>query len=590
MPNQIDYLSEKYQLQSNIEVDKRLFELTSLFEISQILNSSLELKQVLTNMLFIPMGRLMITKGIILLKENSDFIIKIAKGVSEKLTLDKFTSEEVVTDSYFLPKVHRFPKRAKKYVDFMSTHNFSISIPLITQGKVAGLLLFGSKLNKKGFTEEELNFLESLANISTPAIENAAKVQEIIGINKELDQRIQQLKTLFDIAQGLSATLDTNKIEKLLTYALMGQMLVNHYVILIKENLNSVRIESKGFNKEPMENLLDDLSQFSNLESAQLISDFTDSKLKNRFSRLGARIFIPMRHQNKMLGLILLGDKINKQPYTPIDLEFLSTLVSQAVVSLENARLFKEALEKQKIEQELQVATNIQKKLLPREIPDIPGFDVWGKNIPSKEVGGDYFDIIKIDEHNFALTVADVSGKSVPASLLMANLQAALRIIIKEQMPLNQMVVKLNDLIYHNTDLDRYITLFVGILNSYTNEMDYVNAGHNPPLVISENGEVQFLEEGGIILGMLPEYPYSMGKITFKSNDLLLCYTDGINEALNMKDEEFGEERLTAYAVENRKKTTKQLVESLISEIKIFSKGVEQSDDITLLLAKKYKN
>jgi sigma-B regulation protein RsbU (phosphoserine phosphatase) len=442
-------------------------------------------------------------------------------------------------------------------------------------------------LNKNNFSNEELKFLESLANISTPAIENASKVMEVKRINQELDQRIQQLRTLFDIAQGLSATLDAAKIEKLLTYALMGQMLVNKYAIIIKVNHDQLRLETKGFAREMLESLTMDFPQLSQKESSELINNFSDEKLKLRLERIGAQVFIPMRHQNEMLGLILLGDKINKKPFTPLDLEFLSTLVNQAVVSLENARLFKETLEKQRIEQELQVATTIQKKLLPREIPNVNGFDVWGTNIPSKEVGGDYFDVIPINNNKFALAIGDVSGKSIPASLLMANLQAALRIIINEDTPLNNIVGKLNNLILNNTDLDKYITFFVGILDNQTNEFTYVNAGHNSPIFIKKNGEQNLLETGGIILGMLKDFPYQMGKILFSQNDLLVCYTDGVNEAINTLDEEFGEKRLEDYIIHNKNKTCQQLVEGIVKEIYTFSQDSEQTDDITLLVTRK---
>jgi sigma-B regulation protein RsbU (phosphoserine phosphatase) len=233
------------------------------------------------------------------------------------------------------------------------------------------------------------------------------------------------------------------------------------------------------------------------------------------------------------------------------------------------------------------VAKSIQKKLLPREIVQIQGYDTWGINNSSKEVGGDYFDIIPVSPQRFALAIGDVSGKSVPAALIMANLQAGLRTIISENPHLDQVVGKLNTLIYHNTDLDKYITFFIGVLDAESHEFTYVNAGHNPPLFIDSKNNFHLLEEGGIILGMMPDFIYKVGKIKFKADDVLVCYTDGVNEALNLEEEEFGEERLKELIIKHRELDSQQLSDKIIEEIYRFSEGVPQYDDITLLMTKR---
>ncbi len=587
MSNQFNYLSEKYKSANIKEVNERLIELSSLFEISQILNSSLELNHVLNNVLLIPMGRMMISRGMILIKKNNYYVPRLIKGLPKFVEEQKFYLNEIATNEAFLPEKQAIDPKVQHFAQFMLDNHLSVAIPIASQKKLLGLALYGQKLNKKPFTEDEINFLKSLANISGKTIENALQVEEIQGINKELDQRIQQLKTLFDIARGLSATLDQNKIKKLLTYALMGQMLINRYALIFYNSVDGTQVEAKGFLKDIIESIAETLRQIPYLESAILIQDIENEYIQERLVRLGVQVLIPMRHQNKLLGIILLGEKINKNTYSTVDLDFLSTLVSQAVVSLENARLFQETLEKQRIEQELQVARQIQKKLLPKEIPQIPGYDVFGINISSKEVGGDYFDIMNISDYQHALAIADVSGKSVPASLLMANLQAGLRLLIKENIELSTLVGRLNNLIYQNTDLDRYITFFIGILDSQKNIFRYVNAGHNPPLIYHSDGTVKLLEEGGLILGMLPEYKYQTGLVQFTPGDLFVAYTDGVTEALNTFEEEFGEERLINYVKEKYRENLHQIAQGLIRTIKEFTLKTEQADDITLLLMKK---
>ncbi|MEJ2050354.1 MAG: SpoIIE family protein phosphatase, partial [Calditrichota bacterium] len=476
---------------------------------------------------------------------------------------------------------------SKNFISFLSNYKLAIAVPIISQNQLKGLALYGHKLTKQAFSEEEIDFMLSLANLSATAVVNALKVEEIKNINLQLDERVQQLKTLFDIAQGLSATLDSDKIVKLLTYALMGQMLVYHYAIVIQRNGDLQKMDCKGFLQDNIEILSKELSKYPELQSPAIIDTLSNKELKDQLWNIGARIFIPLRHQNQNIGYILLGEKINKQKYSDVDVEFLTTLINQAVISIENARLFKETLEKQRIEQELQVAKTIQSKLLPREIIPIPGYDFWGINKSSKEVGGDYYDVIGISDRTIALAIADVSGKSVPAALLMANLQAGLRSLIRENIPLNQIVGRLNILIHQNTDIDKYITFFVGTLNVVSHEFIYVNAGHNPPILYHQNGALDLLDVGGIILGMIPDYQYQTGKIILQPKDTLVCYTDGVNEALNSNEEEYGEEQLQNFIAQKHDLNAHALAEALVSDILRFTRGTPQYDDITLLIGKR---
>jgi sigma-B regulation protein RsbU (phosphoserine phosphatase) len=587
MPGFYDYLSDKYNTENIQAINQRLIELSSLFEISQILNSSLDLKNILNNILLIPMGRLMVSKGVFFLKSDQNFLAKFWKGLSSEIETVTLTISDIPTDKSYLliPDIRQ--NKYGKLVQLTRRYNLALMIPIYSREELIGILFYGYKLNKQPYTEEEKDFLTSLANLSANSIENALKVEEIQNINTQLDQRIQQLKTLFDIAQGLSATLESDKIIKLLIYALMGQMLVYHYGIIVCNQDGILKIDCKGFLQDNMESLVLQEPELKKIDSASLVENLEKVSLRKKLNKMRARVFIPMRHQNKFLGFIILGDKINKQKYSGTDLEFLSTLVSQAVISIENARLFRETLEKQRIEQELQVAKTIQKKLLPREIISIKGYDIWGLNNSSKEVGGDYFDIIPISELKVALAIGDVSGKSVPAALIMANLQAGLRTIISESLGLNEVVSRLNRLIYQNTDLDKYITFFVGILDNQSNEFYYVNAGHNPPILQHQGGSVSMLEEGGIILGMLPDYTYKTGKIKIQHSDILICYTDGVNEALNKKNEEYGEERLKDFIKANRNLNSRDLAEKIVDSISQFTAGAAQYDDITLLVVKR---
>jgi sigma-B regulation protein RsbU (phosphoserine phosphatase) len=587
MAQLLDYLSEKYQPDSIDEVNRRLLELSSLFEISQLLNESLELSRVLNNVLFIPMGRLMIPRGAIILKLRGEYKVVMAKGIPGELKSKTFPADSIPEECFAIQQFNPDNGKDSEIYQFAKTARLEISVPFMYNNQPLGLMLFGPKLKKGDFTKEETDFLLSLANLSATTIENALQLEEIKQINRQLDERIQELKTLFDIGQGLSSTLDYSKILKLLVYALMGQMLITKYAIILKNESHFSIHENKGFNEDFLETLYSQLHKESQSQAAVVAQNLADETAVTLCAKHGVQVVIPMRHQEKLIGYIFLGAKISGQAFSETDLEFLTTLVSQAVISLENARLFEETLEKQRMEEELNVARNIQKKLLPKSIPQIEGYEIYGMNTSSKQVGGDYYDVIPIDENRLALAIGDVSGKGVPASLLMANLQSALRVMMVPEVNLAEVVEKLNTLIYNNTGLDKFITFFIGILNTKKHTLEYVNAGHNNPILCSPQNEMRFLDIGGIILGIMPGYSYNTGSISLKKGDFILTYTDGVNEAINPGEEEFGEERLYELVKSHTKQPVKQIVENVWQAIDKFAAGYPQADDVTMLAVRR---
>ena len=588
MAQLLDYLSEKYQQESLDEINRRLLELSSLFEISQLINESLELSRVLNNILFIPMGRMMLSRGAIILRIDDEYRVVMAKGIPEALQSARLNIDEI-PQSFFYTNDKSLPNSEGGIADFARQSKLEIAVPFISGRKTLGLMLFGAKLTRQPFSGEETDFLKSLANISASTIENALKLEEIQKVNRQLDEKVHELKTLFDIGRGLSSTLEYNKILKLLVYALMGQMLISKYCILVCDDDGPAIHENKGFDFKGLESLMKKLMKLKLRSEAFLPENCGNKRLLKSLEKMDVHALIPMTHQDKCLGYILLGPKISGQGYMKSDLEFLTTLVSQAVISLENARLFEETLEKQRLEEELNLARNIQKKLLPKSIPDVEGYEIHGFNLSSKQVGGDYWDVITIDEHRVALAIGDVSGKGVPASLLMANLQAALRVMTRPDMNLAEVVATLNKLIHANTDLDKFITFFIGVLDTRDHTFEYVNAGHNNPHFFQARKKIQFLDIGGLLLGIMPMYQYTTGKINLKKGDLVLTYTDGVNEALDPSGEEFGDERLNDLTNSLRRASPEKLVETVWRTIDDFSCGMPQADDVTMLAVKRLK-
>jgi sigma-B regulation protein RsbU (phosphoserine phosphatase) len=204
--------------------------------------------------------------------------------------------------------------------------------------------------------------------------------------------------------------------------------------------------------------------------------------------------------------------------------------------------------------------------------------------LPARTVGGDYFDFIKINESEHIIIIADVSGKGMPAALLMANLQAAIRTVAPLNLPLSSILQNINKLLYRNTGSDKFVTLFLAKINNIENSFEYINAGHNPPILFTSKLEKKELIEGGIVLGILPEVPkFGFEKMTLNTGDKILLYTDGISEAMNSQKHEFGCDRIDNFIISDKSMTAKNFAENLLIELNSFVGNAVQHDDITLI-------
>ena len=238
------------------------------------------------------------------------------------------------------------------------------------------------------------------------------------------------------------------------------------------------------------------------------------------------------------------------------------------------------------MEKDLELARNIQQNLLPNKLPISVKFQISAINITAKLVGGDFYDVVKLDENRLLIAIADVSGKGIQASLLMANLQAFLKSIYKQNYKLEEASNFLNDLVSENTTNGSFITFFWGILDISSKEFTYVNMGHNPPLLISEN-KITKLKKGGMILGVMQTIiPYEFEIIKLKSNDALILFTDGVTEAMNISNEEYSDERLEELCLNIANNDADKILENILFDLNSHTQGAEQSDDITSLILK----
>ena len=251
-----------------------------------------------------------------------------------------------------------------------------------------------------------------------------------------------------------------------------------------------------------------------------------------------------------------------------------------------------EALARQRLESELETARKIQEKLLPDEMPRVQGFEIAGTSIPSQQVGGDYFDFLDMGNEQLGVAIADVSGKGIPAALLMANLQASLHAQVIKPSKVAEVASRLNNLLVRSTEANMFATFFYGILDRKESKFTSTNAGHNPPFLFRAEGDIERLEAGGLLLGFLPDQEYKQQTVTMMPGDVVVLYTDGITEAAGVSAEKisenlFGEERLIEVARANMARSARGIQSFILKAITEHTAGVPQFDDITLVVIKR---
>ncbi len=580
-------------MDQNDPVRKQL-ELNSLIEFSQLISSKLDLKYILNNILLSTMGKLLISKGLVMIKTgqgdaNEEFTIEAIKGLAQELTGR--------TISIQMPKIPVFESNdipEPKPESVLSSLQYFFKIYF--QNKLLGVLCLGKKLNNIPLSNAEIISIETMLNISASAIENTIRFNEAKLLNADLNNKVRQLRSLFELSKEFNTNItDSSSIIRLLSYTLLGNFGIRDFIIYSRRDEETFQIIRDGGKAELMPFGPDIIFPFGNTEPTFLktirVCDHKDDVRFRSLYENGFELVIPAAEDNEVVNVICLGGKLNKLPYTASDIEFLESIVNLSLLSIRNSLLFNEYLQKQVLENDLKTAREIQVALLPGKIPKVKGFDFAGTNIPAKEVGGDYFDIIKLNECQTSIVIADVSGKGTPASLLMASIQSAVHSYLKlydeETFDIASVTSKINELIYENTMPEKFITFFWGIIDCRKSSLRYINAGHNPPLLFKRD-KVLKLDKGGFMIGILDScVSYEVGEVLLDEGDVLVLYTDGVTEAQNLAGDEYGDERLEELCRENQGKDPHSLLNTISDDVLSFFSDTFQYDDITLIVVKK---
>ncbi|GEO04054.1 hypothetical protein AAE02nite_17180 [Adhaeribacter aerolatus] len=396
-------------------------------------------------------------------------------------------------------------------------------------------------------------------------------------IKKELNLKRLELSALLEITQAINNNLPEYSLYKIFHFTLLAQLHINRLTLFVVEDDWECKIcFGTSYNFKKLDTLPETITAISEIT---LISDLNLDYKWQEFETA-----IPVYQNNKLLAFVLIG---NSQAYYSniAALSFVQTISNIIIVAMQNRRLARQRLAEEAIRNEIKIAREVQTMLFPKTLPNNQDVVVHASYIPHSSIGGDYYDCVDIDADRFLFCVADVSGKGVPASLLMSNFQAGLRTIVRQTDNLVKVVNELNHLIYNNAIAEKFITSFLGIYNRKTRELQYVNAGHNAPVMLYEDNSCQLLTEGSTMLGIFEELPFiSVTKLQVPHKTLLLCYTDGLTEVFNLEEDEFGLENTIQFLKNSRYLSLSKLHVELLEEIKNHNQGSTAfQDDITLL-------
>jgi sigma-B regulation protein RsbU (phosphoserine phosphatase) len=405
---------------------------------------------------------------------------------------------------------------------------------------------------------------------SKPAINDESELIQL------LLKRQAELNSLLEITQAINTNSPSSVLFEMLEVILNVHLKIGEIRLLIKEGEHfycATRFGGEFENAKTLQQTYQATIDFRNITSLRTLQD----PLLNKYE-----YFVPVFHNQELLAFVLIGGFDMNQKLLSSDLNFIQTLINVIVVALENKKLLKERVGRERLQRDMELAVEVQGMLIPSRLPKTGAVEVGATYLPNENIGGDYFDFIKLGTHEYLWCIADASGKGVSAALLMANLQASLRAWASVERNLVKLTERLNEIVYSNTKGERFVTLFLGLYNEQTRELQYVNAGHNPSVLILD-GKVKFLKEGTTIIGAFDVLPsINLGIEILTPGSIVFNYTDGLVESPN-EEVYISDQELVSHLLESCLLEVDNLNETILKNIQTNNNAKMDSDDITLL-------
>lgn len=404
-------------------------------------------------------------------------------------------------------------------------------------------------------------------------IDDSSGEDELIRL---LLKRQSELNSLLEITRAINKNTATPILIQMLEVILQNYLQVGKLRFLIEKENKFVCISKYGGDIESSMILSKACNKLSKVKSPIAIADHEDHTLRNY------NYFIPIYHKSKALAYALIGDFNTSGEMLGNDLNFIQTLMNVIIVALENKKLFRERLQSERFQREMELAVEVQNMLIPLKIHKDADVEVGAKYLPHQNIGGDYFDFIRLNENEFLWCIADVSGKGISAALLMANFQASLHAWAAVEDDLTNIIDRLNKIVLNNTKGERFITLFLARYNQKKRKLNYINAGHNPTILYSDGGAIP-LKLGTTMIGVFEELPFlNEGEIDIEPGSLIVNYTDGLMDFESTTNKVWNEDKLLDFVKSHGSLTPDNFNDALLDHLNLVHKS-KPIDDITLL-------
>ena len=502
-------------------------------------------------------------RGALFLREKDAWVLGAVAGIAEADSLD-------------LPD----PSPA------VPTHRAgALWVPLSAEGEIHG------HLGLDGLGTEETADLAPFLALVLGGMLGAHRLSRLVKeADFEVRTRLVELESLYDLGLSLSGQLDIAALgdEVLfrsisLTDAGKGTLVLFHEDgrLLLERSLGGQLLGDREF------------ATWDLPEGEAVINNAAASvpTCGVRLTSCEKCLVVPIMVSGRRIGVLAVADKESRDgrvlDFTAADARLLSLFANQAAAAIETARLHRAAIESERIEREMELAAAIQREILPHSLPEVAGVELAAANLPTRHVGGDYYDLFPLSRGRLAFLVADVSGKGVPAALLVSTVHAAVHLQIDEAKTVVDLVTRIDRHLQRYAATRKFLTLFFGLLEPDTGQLTYVSAGHNPALLLRRSGHMARLNSTGVPVGMFPDATWRQETLTLSPGDMLCVYTDGLTEAVNLREEEFGMERLSAVVAAGLDMPLKGLCERVLSDVADFAVDMPQYDDQTLLLLRR---
>jgi sigma-B regulation protein RsbU (phosphoserine phosphatase) len=433
---------------------------------------------------------------------------------------------------------------------------------------------------------DDLDMSEQIKEPRLPGLTTTDKLRMLLDITKKISRSL-------DLQEVLNLVMDT--LDSLIPYDAAGIFLVkcvDEAEVAEGEEPCVFQAEAvRGYDIQELTNLHLKIGEGLIGKVALTAEPITSPDVRKEPLYINARtatrseMLAPIISNTEVIGVFdLESDELDA--YSEDDLQVLMLLASQVAIIIEKVMLHEQLIEKKRLEGQLEVARQVQLELLPAKDPQLEGYDISAYNFPTEEVSGDYYDWVRIFDDQIGLVIADVSGKGVPAALLMAFLRASLRAATHIGYSPHVSMAKVNYLLWESIERNQFVTAFYGILDVTNKTLSYTNAGHNPPLLLDKEGNATFIDKGSLPLGMFKDTRYHEYYLTTEPGDMLVLYTDGVTEANNSRGEEFGRDRLAEAVKANRKLTARNLIAAVHQIVIDWTEGLGATDDVTFFVIK----